>query len=104
MEDNLDHAVSKLLRAMQNAMDWQVEEHGEDWSDDDDLWAIFFDDLSESVACGYTGNVGSENIDEIVKVALKELESREDWRSGVLVEAKEYQRRWEEEDAKSQSQ
>ena len=98
MSSEIEFEVSALLRAMQNAMDWQIEEHGEDWADDDEMWASFFDDLSESVACGYTGNIGSENIDQVVKESIQELDGREDWRLDILKEAQVYQKRWEDED------
>jgi len=101
MTNEIEFEVSAILRAMQNAMDYQVEEHGEDWSDDDGLWSTFFDDLSESVACGYAGNVGSKNIEKIVKEAIQELSDREDWRLEILKEAQVYQRKWAEEDEAS---
>ena len=98
MSNEIEFEVSAILRAMQNAMDYQVEEHGKDWSDNEELWSTFFDDLSDSVACGYTGNVGGDNIEEIVKAAIQELDGRGDWRLDILKEAQIYQKRWEEED------
>ena len=92
MSNEIQFVVSAILRGMQNAMDWQIEEHGEDWADDEEMWSVFFDDLAESVACGYTGNVGTENIDEAVENAIKELQDREDWRTDVLKEAQLYQK------------
>ena len=43
--NEIDTGVSKLLRAMQNAMDWKIEEDGEDWTDDEEAWSEFFSRL-----------------------------------------------------------
>jgi hypothetical protein len=88
---------------MQNAMDWQIEEHGEDWSENDELWEEFFDDLAESVACGYAGGVEAAITDQVVEKSLEELAGREDWRISILIEAQEYQKRWREEDENKHS-
>ena len=96
--NEIDTGVSKLLRAMQNAMDWKIEEDGEDWSDDEEAWSEFFQDLSESVACGYAGNISTAIIDEVVAKSFEEPKVRETWREDILKEAQLIQERWALED------